>query len=63
LWIPFGVFGFVLTRIDASHHIFLHLGVNELVNIQKVRGEAKPYQIRQFLKLVELYNLQLADRA
>ncbi|MEZ4568899.1 MAG: hypothetical protein R2849_00910 [Thermomicrobiales bacterium] len=31
----------------------------ELLNIQPSRGEAKPYQIRQFLDLVERYNLQL----
>lgn len=56
-------FGFELARVNGSHHIFTHLRVSELVNIQKVRGEAKPYQIRQFLKLVELYNLQLGDLA
>jgi predicted RNA binding protein YcfA (HicA-like mRNA interferase family) len=54
-------FGFQLARINGSHHIFSHPGVNELVNIQNVRGEAKPYQVRQFLKLVESYNLQLAE--
>ncbi len=54
-------FGFKLARINGSHHIFAHPGVNELVNVQNVHGEAKPYQIRQFLKLVELYNLQLAN--
>ena len=29
--------------------------------MQSVRGEAKPYQIRQFLRLVERYNLKLED--
>ena len=33
----------------------------ELVNLQEVKGQAKPYQIRQFLKLVERYNLKLED--
>jgi hypothetical protein len=33
-----------------------------VLNIQAHRGEAKPYQIRQFLDLVERYNLQLEDR-
>jgi len=28
-----------------------------------VRGQAKPYQVRQFMKLVERYNLQLEDDA
>ena len=27
----------------------------------EVRGEAKPYQIRQFLRLVERYNLKLRE--
>ena len=53
--------GFELTRISGSHHIFTHAGIPELVNLQNVRGQAKPYQIRQFLKLVEKYNLALED--
>jgi predicted RNA binding protein YcfA (HicA-like mRNA interferase family) len=56
-------FGFRLSRISGSHHIFTHPGIPELVNLQDVRGQAKPYQIRQFMKLVERYNLQLEDGA
>ncbi len=52
-------FGFSLARIRGSHHIFCHPDVSELVNIQDVGGKAKPYQIRQFLKLVEEYNLDI----
>jgi predicted RNA binding protein YcfA (HicA-like mRNA interferase family) len=54
-------FGFSLSRINGSHHIFAHPNVPELVNLQEVKGQAKPYQIRQFLKLVEEYNLILKD--
>jgi predicted RNA binding protein YcfA (HicA-like mRNA interferase family) len=54
-------FGFRLSRVNGSHHIFVHPEIAELVNLQEVRGEAKPYQIRQFLKLVERYNLSLED--
>jgi hypothetical protein len=43
--------------------VFVHPEVSELVNVQNVRGEAKPYQIRQFLRLVERYNLLLKDDA
>ena len=46
-------FGFRLDRTRGSHCIFVHPSVRELVNLQEVRGQAKPYQIRQFLKLVE----------
>lgn len=54
-------FGFSLDRVSGSHHIFKHPDIPELINIQNVRGQAKPYQIRQFLKLVERYNLHLED--
>jgi hypothetical protein len=53
--------GFRLVRQSGSHHIFAHPGLPELLNLQDVRGEAKPYQIRQFLRLVERYNLKLED--
>jgi predicted RNA binding protein YcfA (HicA-like mRNA interferase family) len=52
-------FGFRLSRVSGSHHIFVHPDVPELVNLQEVSGEAKPYQVRQFLKLVERYDLRL----
>ena len=52
-------FGFELRRTRGSHHIFVHPEVPELLNLQEVRGEAKPYQIRQFLRLVERYALSL----
>ncbi len=54
-------FGFRLARVSGSHHIFTRPDVPELVNLQNARGKAKPYQIRQFLKLVEEYNLKLED--
>jgi predicted RNA binding protein YcfA (HicA-like mRNA interferase family) len=55
-------FGFHLARINGSHHIFSHAGVRELVNLQDVGGRAKPYQIRQFLRLVERYDLELGEQ-
>jgi hypothetical protein len=54
--------GFLLARVSGSHHVFAHPGVDELINVQDVAGEAKPYQLRQFLKLVERYNLRLEPR-
>ncbi len=54
-------FGFELNRTSGSHHIFVHAEVPELVNLQEVKGQAKPYQIRQFLRLVERYNLKMED--
>ena len=54
-------FGFRLARISGSHHIFSHEGIPELINLQNVHGQVKPYQIKQFLALVERYNLQMED--
>lgn len=55
-------FGFEFDRISGSHHIFVHPNVPELVNLQKVKGKAKPYQIRQLLKIIEKYNLQMLEK-
>jgi predicted RNA binding protein YcfA (HicA-like mRNA interferase family) len=52
-------FGFHLSRVSGSHHIFAREGVRELVNLQEVSGKAKPYQVKQLLGLVERYNLSL----
>ncbi|MEO8084203.1 MAG: type II toxin-antitoxin system HicA family toxin [Ardenticatenales bacterium] len=54
-------FGFRLSRVNGSHHVFTHPDLNEVLNLQNVAGEAKPYQLRQFMKLVERYNLRLED--
>jgi predicted RNA binding protein YcfA (HicA-like mRNA interferase family) len=52
-------FGFHLSRVKGSHHVFAHPDVRELVNLQEVKGKAKPYQVKQLLALVEGYNLSL----
>lgn len=54
-------FGFAQSRVRGSHHIFEHPQVPELLNLQEVQGQVKPYQVRQFLQLVEKYNLKLED--
>jgi HicA toxin of bacterial toxin-antitoxin, len=53
--------GFELLRVTGSHHIYAHPDVPELLNLQEVRGQAKPYQIRQFLRLVERYALTIEE--
>lgn len=55
-------YGFVLQRVSGSHRIFTHPEISEAINLQDVSGQVKPYQIRQFLRLVERYNLQLGDQ-
>ena len=54
-------FGFRLERIEGSHRAYDNPRVPNLVNLQPQRGEAKGYQVRQFLRLVALYNLRLED--
>jgi len=57
-------FGFVLDRTRGSHHIFVHPDVAELLSIQPRKdGKAKPYQLRQFLKLIEEYSFRPRDDA
>jgi hypothetical protein len=54
-------FGFPLSRIHGSPHIYVHANVPELLNLQNVNGQAKPYQMRQLLRLIERYNLAMED--
>ena len=54
-------FGFVETRVSGSHHIFERPGVVEILNIQNVKGQAKGYQVKQFLRIVEEYGLTLEE--
>jgi len=54
-------FGFTPLRTKGGHHIFGRPGMEELVNVQDVGGQAKPCQIRQFLRLVERYNIGMED--
>jgi hypothetical protein len=51
-------FGFEVVRTTGSHHILAHPDVADQLNLQEVDGQAKPYQIRQFLRLVEENNLE-----
>jgi predicted RNA binding protein YcfA (HicA-like mRNA interferase family) len=52
-------FGFRLDRISGSHHIFVHPEIPELLNLQNVAGKAKPYQMKQLIKIVEKHNLRM----
>jgi hypothetical protein len=52
-------FGFSIVRVNGGHHILRRQGLEELLNIQNVSGEAKAYQVKQLLALVEKYNLEI----
>ncbi|HVM12801.1 MAG TPA: type II toxin-antitoxin system HicA family toxin [Egibacteraceae bacterium] len=45
--------GFQLDRITGSHHIYVHSRVPLRLNLQEVRGTAKPYQVRQLLAMLD----------
>lgn len=50
--------GFVEARVSGSHHIFRHREHRAVfLNLQEHMGQAKPYQVRQFIALVEEYGL------
>ena len=56
-------FGYRLDRVNGSHHIFVHAQVPEVLNLQNVKGQAKPYQVKQFLRIIEARNLRMEDDA
>ena len=52
--------GFV-ERVRGSHHIFRRAGVRELINLQRDRSHAKPYQVRQVRRVLLRYDLGEVD--
>ena len=63
LWTLIEALGFVLERISGSHHIFSHPDLPETIVVQPDRNkQAKAYQIRQLLKIIEKYHLTLKDK-
>jgi predicted RNA binding protein YcfA (HicA-like mRNA interferase family) len=54
-------FGFKLDRTKGSHKIFKHPNFGQRVNAQPKGKFAKPYQVRQFLDIIEENGLSLED--
>ena len=52
-------FGFTLDRINGSHHQYKHPLASRPLSIQPKGKMAKPYQIDQFLDIVEEFGLQI----
>ena len=52
-------FGFYYVRTSGSHNIYHNSNVPKNVNAQDDKGQAKPYQVRQFLFLVDKYDLRI----
>jgi len=49
------LFGFIFRGGKGSHRIYVKDGIREMLNFQNVKGKAKPYQVKQFLKIIERY--------
>jgi hypothetical protein len=54
-------FGMELDRVKKGHHIFAHPQADRLISLQSVRHTVRPYQAAQFLRLVQEYELTIAD--
>jgi len=52
-------FGFVPKRTNGSHHIFQHPDVPGNLNLQPSGKNAKPYQIRQLLDMIDSNGLDM----
>jgi hypothetical protein len=54
-------FGFEPDRIAGGHRLLKHAGLRTMLNLQPVGGQAKPYQVRQLMRLVEKHHLLLEE--
>jgi len=51
-------FGYRYRGGKGSHCVYKHDGIIEIMNLQEEKGMAKVYQVKDFLKVLEKYNLQ-----
>ena len=54
-------FGFSLDRTVGSHRHYIHPRIARSLPIQPTGKDAKRYQVRQFLELVEEYGLHIEE--
>ena len=54
-------FGFRYARTKGSHRSYSHPGCPALLVVQPKGKDAKRYQVREFLGIVEEYGLTLGD--
>jgi len=52
-------FGFELDRTVGSHRQYVHLSMPRTFPVQPEGKDAKRYQVREFLELVERYALRM----
>ena len=51
-------FGFKPKGGKGSHKTYCQAGIQEIIDIQALNNEAKPYQIKQLIRLVRQYSLK-----
>lgn len=56
-----GAFGFTLDRTSGSHAIYIHPLIPRPFPVQPDGKDAKRYQVREFLELVEQYSLYIDE--
>lgn len=54
-------FGFVLDRTVGSHRQYVHPIIPRSLPVQPLGKDAKRYQVREFLELVETYGLHIEE--
>lgn len=54
-------FGFTLDRTSGSHAIYIHPLIPRPFPVQPDGKDAKRYQVREFLELVEQYSLYIDE--
>ena len=54
-------FGFEFKRQHGSHLMFKHPAVAEVLSIQPLDRQAKPYQLRDFVATIERLKLELTQ--
>jgi predicted RNA binding protein YcfA (HicA-like mRNA interferase family) len=50
-------YGFELKRTSGSHRIYVHPKVPRPLSVQPIGNEAKAYQVRQLMAMIEEFEL------
>lgn len=50
-------FGFTFKRMRGSHRVYKREGIVELLDFQHWQSMGKSYQVKQFLEVIDDYNL------
>ena len=54
-------FGFVHARTTGSHRQYVHPAIPRAFPVQPEGKDAKRYQVREFLELIEEYSLYMSE--